>query len=161
MQVIWQEVLTHALGFVILVLVLKRFAWRPVLTLLDDRRRRIEQEFARIEQTKTQLEMLQRDYQARLAQIEQEARIKIQEAVADGRRVSAEIQEQARAQATQVLTQARENVQLEIAKAKVELRERVAKLTLEATEKLLGQKMDAAKDEALVLRFLDEAEKSA
>src|SRR3989338_5984587 len=101
MQVIWQEVLTHALGFVILVLVLKRFAWRPLLELLDARRQRIEQEFARIEQTKTQLETLQREYQTRLAQIEQEARAKIQEAVAEGKRVSLEIQEQARAQATQ------------------------------------------------------------
>ena len=161
MQLIWQEMLTQALGFVVLVAVVRRFAWQPVLRLLDDRRQRIADEFARLEQTKGQLETLQRDYQTRLAQIEQEARAKIQEAVNEGKRVSTEIQEQARAQATQVLTQARENVQLEIAKAKVELRDRVAKLTLEATEKLLSQKMDAAKDEALVLRFLDEAEHSA
>ena len=161
MQIIWQEVLTHALGFAILVWVLRRFAWRPVFQLLDARRDRIAQEFRQIAQTKTQLETLQREYQARLAQIETEARAKIQDAINEGRRVAGEMQEQAREQAARTLAQTRISIQLEIDKAKLALRDGVAQLTLETTEKLLAQKLDAAKDEALVLRFLDEAERSA
>ena len=161
MQILWQEVLTHALGFVLLVWVLRRFAWRPVFQLLDERRDRVAKEFQQIEQTKAQLETLQREYQARLARIEAEARAKIQEAIAEGRRVSAEIQEQAREQAAKTLAQTRVSIQLEIDKAKLELRDRVAQLALAATEKLLAQKLDQAKDEVLVLQFLDEAERSA
>ncbi len=161
MHIIWQEVLTHALGFVILVWALKRLAWRPILRLLDERAQRVASEFKEIEQTKAQLGTLQQEYHTRLAHIEAEARQKIQEAVADGKRVSLEIQEQARAQAAQVLAQARENIQLEIAKAKVELRDRVAALALEATERLLAEKLDTAKDEALIMRFLDDAQQRA
>ncbi len=161
MQIIWQEVLTHALGFAILVWALRRWAWRPVFQLLDARRDRVAQEFQQIAQTKAQLETLQREYQARLAQIEAEARAKIQEAIVEGKRIAGEVQEQAREQAAKTLAQTRVSVQLEINKAKLELRDRVAKLTLEVTEKLLAQKLDQAKDEALVLRFLDEAECSA
>ena len=161
MHLIWQEILTQALGFIILVVVLRRFAWGPVLRVLDDRRERIAGEFQRIEQSKAQIEALQRDYQTRLAHIEAEARQQIQTAVAEGRRVSQEIQEQARAQAAQLMAQTRENVQIEIAKAKLELRDRVARLALEATERLLEQKLDAAKDEQLVLRYLEEAERAA
>ena len=161
MHVIWQEVLTHALGFVALVVCLRWLAWKPLLHVLDARRARIEDEFRRIDETKARLETMQRDYQARLEHIETEARQKIQEAVNEGRRVATEMQEQARAQAAQVLEQARENVQLEIAKAKTELREHVARLTLDTTARLLNEKLDAAKDEQLVLRFLDDVERPA
>ena len=160
MQVIWQEVLTHALGFVALVVCLRWLAWTPLLNLLDARRERIAGEFRRIEETKARLEAMQRDYQARLDQIETEARQKIQDAVAEGHRVATEMQEQARAQAAHALDQAREHVQLEIAKAKTELRGHVARLTLETTARLLNEKLDAAKDEQLVLRFLDDVERS-
>ena len=155
------QIATTVVGFFLLVLFLKKFFWSAILAMLDARRQRIAEELQRIDEAKARLDALQRDYQTRLAQIEAEARAKIQEAIAEGRRVSAEIQEQAREQASKTLAQTRVSIQLEIDKAKLELRDRVAKLTLDATEKLLAQKLDAAKDEALVLKFLDEAERSA
>ncbi|MBI4355097.1 MAG: F0F1 ATP synthase subunit B [Candidatus Omnitrophica bacterium] len=160
MHLVWQEILTHALGFVILVWLLRRFAWQPLLGSLDARRGKIAGDLASVERAKQEIGRLQQEYQTRLAKIEDEARAKIQEAIRDGRQVAVEIQEQARREAQAVLDKTRESIALEIAQARVELRDRIAELAVEATEKLITERLDTAKDRAFILKTLDELERS-
>ena len=49
----WQAILTHMVGFVITVWVLKKFAWKPILSILEERREKIKSEFDQIESEKT------------------------------------------------------------------------------------------------------------
>lgn len=153
-----QQILSQAVSFLLLWWILRRLAWRPLLTALDTRRARIEEEFRQIGQSKAELARLQEDYSRRLAAIEDEARTKIQQAIIEGKKVASEIQEQARAQSSAVLTKSKEAVEMELAKAKVTLRNDVAQMTVEAVERILRRKLDAKADRELVDQILSELE---
>ena len=154
-----QEILTQAGAFILLVWVLKKMAWIPLLKLLDERREKISSSFREIEQTKKDVEKLKADYERAQNQIAEEARVKIQAGIDEGKRVGREVQEEARREARGILEKAKEDIQLEIAKAKVALRNEIADLTLAATERLLEEKLDETKDKEIVLDFIEDLEK--
>jgi F-type H+-transporting ATPase subunit b len=153
------EIVAQVLSFLLLLTLLRIFAWKKLLKLLDDRRERIASEFRKIEETQSAVEKLKDDYGKRLAGIEAESRGKIQEAISEGKKVSQEIRDEARQEARTILEKARENIEIEVLKAKQELKQKVVELTLGTTEKLLKEKMTDEKDRKLASDFLDELEK--
>ena len=156
-----QQIISQAISFLILLWVLKRFAWRPLLSILDQRRERIEQDLAQAAAKKEELTRLEEDYRKRLAAIDQEARLKIQEAVQEGKQVAMEIQGQARVAAQNILAKAQETVEMELSKAKVTLRDQVVEMTLEALERMLRKKLDAQTDRLLIEASLEELEQQS
>ena len=157
----WQQVLSQAISFLILLALLKRFAWKPLLAMLDQRRARIEQDLREAARRKDELDRLQQEYSRRLSQIEEEARTKIQQAVLDGKRISMEIQEQARTQGLALVEKSKQTIELELAKAKVTLRNDLAAMTLDAVERILHKKLDAEQDKRLIDSVLDQLERKA
>ena len=158
------QIVTQLIGFAIFVWLVSRFAWKPILTVLDQRRAHIEEELRKTAQGKAEMERLQAEYQRRISAIEDEARAKIQQAILNGKRIATEIHEQARAQGAAALTKAKETIELELAKAKVTLRDEVAAMTLEAVERILRHKLDPKTDRQLietVLAQLDEEQARA
>ncbi|MBI3997375.1 MAG: F0F1 ATP synthase subunit B [Candidatus Omnitrophica bacterium] len=158
LQLDLQQILSQAISFILLVIILRKVAWRPLLAMLDQRRARIEDELRQIAQSKSELAQLQNDYAKRLAKIEDEARTKIQQAMLEGKRLAIELQEQARAQGYEIMTKAKDTVELELAKAKVTLRDQVAAMTMDAVERMLRRKLDATADRQLVDDVLKELE---
>lgn len=154
-----QEILTQAVAFILLVWVLKKMAWKPLLKLLDERREKIRTSFEEIEQTKKELEKLKMNYERARAHIEDEARQKLQLAIDEGKRVARELQEGSRREAQATLEKAKEDISLEVAKAKVTLRNEIVDLTLRATERLIEEKLDETKDKEIVLDFIEDLEK--
>ena len=152
-----QQILTQAIGFLVLLFILKKIAWKPLLSLLDERREKISSEFRNIEQTKSELSRLEQDYKARLAEIDAQARQKIQEAIAEGQRIAVEVQEKAREEGKNILNKAKDNIELEIAKARVELRNQVASLAIRAAEKVIKEELTEERHKRLVTEFIDEA----
>ncbi len=152
------ELLTQILGFLIAVWILKKFAWKPLLGMLEQRRVKIKTDLDDAEQTKIDAENLLGEYQAKLKDIEAEARVKIQDAVADGNKVATEIREQARAEAKDIISKAREELARDVAKAKMELRDDMVNMALFATEKIINEKLDDDKHRSLISNFLDEVE---
>lgn len=152
-----QQILTQAIGFLVLLFILKKIAWKPLLSLLDERREKISSEFRNIEHTKSELSRLEQDYKARLAEIDAQARQKIQEAIAEGQRIAVEVQEKAREEGKNILNKAKDNIDLEIAKARVELRNQVASLAIRAAEKVLKEELTEERHKRLVTEFIDEA----
>ena len=161
LQLDFQQIVSQALSFLLLVWILRRFAWRPLLNALDARRQHIEEELRKAAQAREDVARLQADYSKRIAVIEEEARNKIQQAVLDGKRIAIELQEEARAQAQAILTKSKETVELELAKARVTLRDQLADMTVHAVERILGQKLDAKADRHLIDGALDELERQA
>ena len=152
-----QQILTQALGFLILLFILKKIAWKPLLSLLDERREKISSEFQNIESTKSELSRLELDYKSRLADIDAQARQRIQEAISEGQRIAVEIQEKAREESKNILNKAKENIELEVAKARVELRNQVAALAIKAAEKVIKVELTEERHKRLVTEFIDEA----
>jgi F-type H+-transporting ATPase subunit b len=154
----WAELVTQLFGFLIAVWILKRFAWKPLLGMLEQRRAKIKADLDGAEEIKRQAGQLLAEYQKQLKEIDITARAKIQEAISEGNRVAAEIREQSRAEAKDIIGKAREDLSRDVAKAKVELRNDMVKMALAATEKVISERLDDDKHRQLINRFLDEVE---
>jgi F-type H+-transporting ATPase subunit b len=161
MNIEFSQVLTQLLGFLVAFFILKKYAWKPILQVLDDRRQKIADEFAGIEAQKQKADLLFAEYEERLRKIEDEARARINEAVVEGQKVAAEIKGQAQEEAKRIMLRAQADIEREVAKARVLLKEEMVGLTLGATERLLREKLDPAGHRKLVERFLNEVETAA
>jgi F-type H+-transporting ATPase subunit b len=150
----WSQIVTQIIGFLILLWLLKKFAWKPILQLLEDRRNKIVSEFVQIEQTKLEIAKLRQEYEQQLKNTDAQARQKILEAIQEGQKIAVEIQEKARNDSKQIIEKAKQNVELEIAKAKVELRNEIVNLTLAATEKMIYEKLDDQKHRELINQYI-------
>src|SRR3990167_2034445 len=159
LQLDLQQIISQAVSFLLLLWALKRFAWKPLLGMLDARRARIEDSLKQIEQGKAEMARLQQELTQRLGAIDEETRAKIQQAMQEGRRIASEIQDDARAQAHAILEKSKETVALELAKAKVTLRDDLVALTSQAVERLLQQKLTDADDRRLIESILDDVER--
>ena len=161
LQLDLQQIISQAISFLLLLWVLKRFAWKPLLGLLDARRARIEDGIKQVEQGKADMVRLQQEQQQRLSAIDQEARANVQAAIQDGRRIASENQDEARAQAQAVVEKSKETIALELTKAKVTLRDELADMTGKAVERLLQHKVTDASDRQLIDSIVDELERSS
>ncbi len=155
MQILAQFVV-NILSFLLLLAILKKFAWGSVLKLIDERRAKIAGEFHSIEQTKKELAQLKVEYQQHLDKIEEDARKKIQEAIVDGRRIAMEIEEDARAHSRATLEKTKEAIALEIAKARIELKEHVVDLAIQLNHKVLQHHLDEETDRRMIEGFIRE-----
>jgi F-type H+-transporting ATPase subunit b len=156
---ILKEILVQIIGFGVVFLVLKKFAWNNMLGMIDMRRKTIEDEFASIERKKKDLENLEKEYRGRLEHVEQEAREKIQEASKIGQQLSKDIQEGARLDAKRLFERTQADIEQEIAKARVSMRDEIVEISSLMTEKILREKLDSREHEKLVDKFLKELEK--
>jgi F-type H+-transporting ATPase subunit b len=158
MNVDIQQILTHVVGFLIALWILRRFAWRPLLELLEERRRKIKADFDAAAEKREAAEETAARYEAQMKNIEADARAKLQEAVGDGRRIAAEIREEARGEARKIIDKARADLVRDVAKAKVELRDQLISMTIVAAERMVRQELDQEGHRKLIAGFIDEME---
>ena len=147
---------TQIIGFLIVLWVLKRYAWGPVLGMLEARRARIANDVASAEKLRREAEQIKSEYEAQIQSIEAESRRRIQAAVAEGERVAEKIREEAHREVRAIAEKAKADLAMEYKKARAELREDMVTLALGAAERLLEERLDEAEHRRLVDRFLDE-----
>ena len=95
----------------------------------------------------------------KLETIEEQARLKIQEAAGQGAELAKDIQERARQDAEKLLSRARAELEQDLAKARLVMRDQIVELSGLMTEKILRETLDAKDHAKLVDRFLKELEK--
>jgi F-type H+-transporting ATPase subunit b len=156
----WQMLLTHAVGFLIALWILKKFAWQPILNILEERRQKIQSDFDEAAEDRKKSEKLLADYEEKLKEIDAEARKKIQEAVREGQQVATEIKDSARQESRELIEKAKSELQRDVEKAKVQLKEDLVKMTIGATEKLILERLDEQKHRQLITNFIDDVEKA-
>ncbi len=159
MNLVWQQVLTQIVGFLIVLWVLKRFAWKPILSLLEERRQKIKSEFEAAALRKEEANQLLASYEAKLKEIDAAARAKITEAVSEAQKIAAEIKEEARQEGRELVVRSQAEIAREIAKAKVQLKEDMVAISLTATEKIISQKLDEPGHRRLVDEYLTRIER--
>ncbi len=153
------EVIVQLLGFLVVFVVLKHFAWGKLLGMIDARRKKIAEELSALENQKKGLENLEKDYRHRLEHIEQEARSKIQEAANVGIALAKDIQDKARQEAQKLVDRAKAEIDQDLVKARLSMRDEIVEISSLITEKILSEKMDSKEHQKLVDRFIKELEK--
>jgi F-type H+-transporting ATPase subunit b len=149
-------IVVEMVGFVLLLVLLKRFLWAPVTGYLEQRQRDIAQTYDKVEQTRQEMERLRDEYEQRLANIEAEARAQIQQAVKEAQQVREQILAEARQQAEKMIRDAEEVIRYEREKALAEMRTQVVDLTLLATSRILQESVDDARHRKMVEDFIDQ-----
>jgi len=150
------QVLTQILGFLIMLWVLRKFAWGPVTGMLESRRVKIAGEFEKAKQGFAEADALKAKYEQDLRTIEAQGRQKLQEYIAEGQKVAGEIRTQANAEAQQRLERAEEDIAREREKQKEIVKQQIVSLSLKAAEKVLRQKLDEPAQRKLASEFIDE-----
>ena len=153
------QLITHAVGFLITFWVLKKYAWKPLLNLMEERRNKIEQEFNDIELEKEKAAQLMVEYETKLKEIDSERRASLVEAVNEGKKIAKEIEAFARVEALSKSEKAQADIERDVAKAKVQLKSDMVNMTITAAEKIINEKLDDAKHRELIGGFLDNVEK--
>ena len=156
MNIEWQQLLTHMVGFLIALWILKRFAWGPLLALMEERRNKIVGEFAEIDNQKAEVAKVTADYEARMKEIDSERRAKLVEAVKEGKELAADIKNEAMEEVRALHEKAKSDLQRDIAQAKVQLRDEMIAMTMTVTEKVIREKMDDRKHRELIGQYIDE-----
>ena len=151
-----RQVLTQIIGFLLMVWILRRYAWGPVLGMLEARRQKIVDEFGHADRAKAEATELRLKYEQELRGIEAQARLRLQESVAEGQKVAAEMKAQAQREAALRLERAADEIAREREKAKEVLKEQVIRLSMRTAEKILREKLDDATQRRLMSEFIDE-----
>ncbi|MCL5942787.1 MAG: F0F1 ATP synthase subunit B [Actinobacteria bacterium] len=124
------------LTFVLLVLLLYKFAFGPLMNLQRQRQEEIHASIREAERLRDEAHALLTDYKQQLAAARQEAEEILERARKVGESTKTEILSEAKAQAERVLERAHEQIERETRQALQEIKEEVAALTLAATEKV-------------------------
>lgn len=147
-----------AISFIILVLLLNKFLFKPLLKYLDERNKGIKETYEKIEATNQDLKRMGEEYQTRLTQIEKTAYNKIQEAIKEGLVAKSEIISTAHDQANKTIRKATEEIEMEKKKALVTIKQEVVNLSVAIATKVVEQKMDEVTHHRVAEKFFKELE---
>lgn len=133
------QFIAQCVAVTVLFLVLNKFAWKPVRTILEQRRATIEESMANAEQIKKELAQAEATRLAITQKANEQANFIIAEAERTASMVLERRTREATAQAEDILRKARESAVLERDRLMAELKREVGALVIQTTEKLAGK----------------------
>ncbi|MDO8535695.1 MAG: F0F1 ATP synthase subunit B [Candidatus Omnitrophota bacterium] len=148
------EIVVQLASFLILLVLLRVFAWKRILNILQQRRERIAGEFSSIEKAKLEVAHLKDTYETQLGEIEKKAKERIDKAIEEGRKVSDDMRKLAHIQAQDIITDARKNIEYELKKAQDEVKDKIVDLAIAAAETVIREKFTEKDDKIIVEDFL-------
>lgn len=150
-------IIAQIVNFIILLWILAKFAYKPLLKAMDDRRNRIVKDLDSAEHARKEAETLKLEYANQLKTARKEASDIIAKANADAQKLHDEALAQAQKERDALLESGRERVEAEKKKALLDVREQVIALSTEIASRVLQAKLTSEEDQALVTRKTDEA----
>ncbi len=152
----WGKLIVQAFNFLILLWLLQRFAYKPLLRIMEERSTRIRNDLDEARRLRQEAQQDRETYRAQLGRARDEARSILEEA----NNVSARIREQAlidaEGQNAALLQRARDEIVREKETAISELRREVADLAIMAASHVVGRSLDDADRRRLVDEALTE-----
>ncbi|MBC7582011.1 F0F1 ATP synthase subunit B [Aeromicrobium sp.] len=149
-----KALLVQLATFILAFFVLRKFAFKPILSVLTERRELIESGVNLGEQMKKEKAELEANVDKTLAKARTEADAIIGAAQETSRDTIREAEDKARDKAAGILTDAEERIKTDTARARKKLEGELVGLISDATEAIIGEKVDAKKDAQLIDRAL-------
>lgn len=143
-------ILWTIITFLVVVLILRAVAWKPLLAALNAREEKIRSSLQHADQAQQEAQRLLEANRRQLALAEEQSQRIIREGRTLGERLKAEIMEKANSSSRHMVEQAKEEIKREKEAALVQLRGEVADLAIMAAGKILDANLDTAKQRQLV-----------
>lgn len=153
----WKLLVIQLLSFLILLAVLKKLVFPTLFAAIDKREKSIEESVKAAEQAKIAAEKAEAGTEKQLEQAKKDAASIVQTAQNEAAAIAGDAEAKAHKKVEHILEQAQARIDSDIASAKKDLHAEMVSLVASATEKVIGAKIDAKTDAALIKKALEEA----
>ncbi|HLU81110.1 MAG TPA: F0F1 ATP synthase subunit B [Flavobacteriaceae bacterium] len=143
----WGLFFWQALILIILVILLRKYAWKPILTSLNDREEKIKDDLESAEKARMEMQNLKADNEALLKEAREERDSMLKEARQMKDKMISEASEEAKQKADKIVADAQVVIQQEKKEALAEIKEQVASLSIEIAEKVIQKELGNKKDQ--------------
>jgi F-type H+-transporting ATPase subunit b len=147
-------------SFAVLVLLLSKVAWNPLIAALKEREDGIRKAINDASSAKTSAEQLKAQYEQDLAKAQDKAADLISQAQAESQKMREQMLKDAEAEAHRLIEQTKRQLEEEKSKLSRELRQEVAGLSIRVAEKLMRHSINAKDQDALVQGFIKDLDKN-
>jgi F-type H+-transporting ATPase subunit b len=147
--------------FILLVFVLSKTAWKPLMQAVEERERSIKHDLQAAEAARAGAEKLKAGLDAQLAALKAEIQRRMDEARLAAEKETDLLIEEARRSAGIIVESARKEIEAQKAEASRELKKKVAELAVLAAERILLKQLDHRANTDLAARYLGELEKES
>ncbi|AET70897.1 ATP synthase, F0 subunit b [Desulfosporosinus orientis DSM 765] len=144
------------LSFLLLVWLLSKFAWGPLMKIMEERRNHIESMISQAESERQQAEKIKQEYQEEMRKARQEAQEVIAKATKISETRSSEILAVAHEEAEKIKKSALVDIERERDRAIADVKAQVADLSVLVAEKIIRQKLDMKGQGELIEQFIQE-----
>ncbi|SDK15107.1 F-type H+-transporting ATPase subunit b [Sediminibacillus albus] len=151
------DMLTQLFFFIVLLILLRKFAWGPLMNVMKQREDHIASEIETAEKNRADAERSSREAAEELKQTRQEAQTIIENAKKAGQKQEQQIIEAAREAAERIKVSAREDIEQEKEKAIKALQDQVATLSVRIASKVIEKEISAQDQEQLINEYIKEA----
>lgn len=146
-----------SLAFLIVLFLLKKFAWKPILTSLSERENKIDDALKAAERAEQRMKEIEAQNQNLLAEAAKEREAMLKAAREASERTIAEAKDKAAAESAKLLEQARETIHNEKMRALTDIKNEVGRLSIEIAEKLMRDSLNTeAKQNENIERLLND-----
>jgi F-type H+-transporting ATPase subunit b len=149
--------ITQIVTFIILLVLLRFVAYKPIMRMLDERSRRVKESMEQAEALKAQSAKGEEELKKQLEAASREGQERIARAVRAGEEVKQKAQEDAKKEAESLITRARAEIKKERDDAVSEVRREFADLTVLAAGKVIEKSLDKKEHRELIDKVLEES----
>ncbi len=143
-------------NFLLLVYLLKKFAWKPIIGVLETREQQIAEDKQQAQDARAAAENLKRELDEKLAQISSESAKKLADAVKMGETQKEQLLAAAKEQSERLLEQAKMQIEAEKKKALSDVRGEIARVSMLAASKVIQQQLSKESAQKVVDQVLEE-----
>ena len=144
------------IAFILVLVILKKYAWQPILKGLNDRESNIAGSIATAERVKQEMAQLKSENEALLASAREERAAMLKEAKVIKDRMISDAKDEAKVQAARIITDAQASINQQKMAAMTDLKNQVGKLVVEVSEKVLRRELSSQQDQEGYIRQLSE-----
>ena len=144
------------LAFIIVLIILKKFAWKPILNSLKERETTIADSLATAERVKAEMAQLKSENEALLAKAREERAQLLKEARDTKDRIISEAKEQAKIEANKIVIDAQAAIQQQKMAALTDVKNQVGTLVIEVAEKVLRRELGNKSEQENYIKQLAE-----
>jgi len=147
--------IAQIINFLLLVFLLAKFAYRPLMQVLEDRQKKIADNIDSAERERKDAQQLKMEYQQQLAQARSQAQVIVEKAEKLAEEAKEEILKDARAESARILKNAQAEVARERALALAQLKNEVVVLSMAAATKIIDKNIDTEANAMLISNFIE------
>jgi F-type H+-transporting ATPase subunit b len=150
------ELVWGAIAFVVLFLLMKKFAYPPVKKGLEARADKIRESLDDAERTRDEAQSILDQYQRQLADAKSESARIIEEARQAADKLRQDLRKQAESEVADIKQRAQEDIGAQVERAKADLQAKMAELSIDLAEKVVERNLDRETNRALIDSFINQ-----